>query len=838
MLRSRRALLLGATLLVAGCGWSARPPVSIALRAHVARELGERQRGFDAPAKAMDFYVRQRAPFGKPLPAEKYLDAQQHIRNMLASAADDNRRGPRAAASVGGIVGWRGIGPGDIGGRTRALAIHPVDHNIMYAGGVSGGVWKTTDGGQAWTPLDDFLPNLAVATIAIDPTDPEVIYVGTGEGFYPVSSPTTEAIFLRGLGIFKSQDGGATWSHLAATINSNFYYVNDIRISPDDAQQLFAATWRGVYRSLDAGQTWTRVLRGSTLNQVGCTELAVRSDTSPPVMFAAFGSLQSDGIYRSIDHGSTWSKLTTGLPTSDQGRITLAIAPSDQNVMYACIAQNFAGADEIGALQGVYRSVDGGTTWEQRVNLALPVGKNLLGNQLAIACMPGQGYHQGWYDNAIVVDALDPEVVWVGGVDVQRSDDGGVTWGLVSAWWQYTYNGLPEEPNYCHADIHRLLLHPEYDGSSNQSLFVCSDGGIFRTDNPRAATTTSICDWTPPAEVNFTSLNNGYDTIQFYHGDADLASGRLLGGAQDNGSFRATAPDGADWQRTFGGDGGYCAIDPRNPNVLYVEIQFFPQIYKSINGGQTFIKRVTGITGDSGSFINPIAMDQVNPSILWACGNRPWRTTNGANSWAAAGPDFSPGAAISAVAIAPSNHEIVYLGFSDGYVQRSDDALAANPTWVSRSSGLRAGTGYVSWVEIDPVDPDVAYATYSTFGGGKIFKTINGGVSWANVTGSGLTGLPDLPVNCVAINRIDRDLVYAGTDLGVFVSESGGTTWIADDAGLPHTIVESFDWQGSGRLVAFTHGRSVFVTDVRTPLALDDGGPIDAGGAQSIPPPP
>src|SRR5262245_54209130 len=231
--QSVSAILLSA-LIVVGCAQTLKPLDYPGVREHIAHEARESKRPFDAPAEAMEFYVRQRAPFGQPLPVEKYLDAQQHIRAMLAHRS----AGPAAIGNAptagpsgeprsepigqpGGIRGWRGIGPGQIGGRTRALAIHPVDHNIMYAGGVSGGVWKTTDGGQSWTALDDFLPNLAVGAIALDPSNPNVIYVGTGEGFYPVASPTVEAIFLRGLGIFKSLDGGATWTHLPSTINTN-----------------------------------------------------------------------------------------------------------------------------------------------------------------------------------------------------------------------------------------------------------------------------------------------------------------------------------------------------------------------------------------------------------------------------------------------------------------------------------------------------------------------------------------------------------------------------------------------------------------------------------------
>jgi hypothetical protein len=227
----RFAILVAvAVTLVAGCATPPRPVDYPGVRAHIEQETREKKNTFDAPAEAMEFYVRQRAPFGQPLPVEKYLDAQQHIRAVLAQRAADGaaigrgalphtRDEPRGGATgqPGGIRGWRGIGPGDIGGRTRALAIHPLDHEIMYAGGVSGGVWKTTDGGQSWTALDDFLPNLAVASIAIDPIDPDVLYVGTGEGYYPVSSPTVEAIFLRGLGIFKSIDGGATWTTRIST---------------------------------------------------------------------------------------------------------------------------------------------------------------------------------------------------------------------------------------------------------------------------------------------------------------------------------------------------------------------------------------------------------------------------------------------------------------------------------------------------------------------------------------------------------------------------------------------------------------------------------------------
>jgi len=786
-------------------------PDDESVRSTIYHKLQEAPKSFDKPKKAMEFYVRQRALFGGSLPVEAYLTAQKHIQNMRERQLKNVCLIPLSNGKPGNIQGWHCIGPGNIGGRTRALIIHPTDHNTMIAGGVSGGVWKTTDGGMNWVPLNDFMPNLAVCSLAMDPVDPSVIYLGTGEGYYPVSSPTQEELFLRGLGIFKTNDGGNTWTHLSQTVNSGFYYVNDLKISSANHLHIFAATQTGVWRSLDGGQNWTLQKPSSGSSLVGCTELAMRTDTSPPTLFAAFGSLYPDGLYRSTDNGDTWIKMSNGFAGVRKGRIALAIAPSDQNRIYACVAQNVFGSNGYGALYGVWRSMDGGDTWEQRVNMELDIGKHLLSNPIAGICFD-QGYSQGWYDEVIAVDPINPDIVWVGGVDLQRSDDGGVTWGLASAWWQYTSE---DRVNFCHADIHRILFHPDFDGVENQTLFVGSDGGIYRCDNARADVTTAVCSWVPPSEVEFTSLNHGYATIQYYHGDVSRTSSRFIGGAQDNGSSMVDAVDSPeDWREVLGGDGGYCAIDHTNPDIIYAEWQNFPQISKSMDGGITFHLAVNGITNDTGAFIVPFAMDPTDPLILWTGGQKPWRTTNGAELWVSAGADFNPGGLTSAVAIAPSDSGVVYFGFSDGYVHRTSDGLSDLPMWSNVSPGLRGGNGYVSWITVHPTETDIAYVTYSTFGGGKVFRTVDGGEGWADITGSGLTGLPDLPVHCLAVNPNDTDILYVGTDLGVFISEDGGETWIPDNAGMPHTTVENFAWQNPSTLVAFTYGRSVFRTFV------------------------
>ncbi len=791
----------GSALLAAAWLAAPAPTMPPAARAALAEKINRPPKPFDKPAEAALFFAAQRAPFGEPVPVERYVAARQWLAQRPAAL-----RG----AGPGGLQGWQEIGPGNVGGRTRAFAFHPDNPDVIFVGGVTGGIWKSVDAGQNWQVVDDMLPNIGITDIVFDPGDSDVLYAATGEGYYPVvNNPNTEDTFLRGNGIFQSVDGGATWNQIPATDTPDFHWVNEIIVSPANSQHLFAATSTGVWRSLNGGVTWGRRLAAQGNSLVGCLELAIRTDTDPPTVFAGMGSFLPDGLYRSTDNGRTFQKLTSGLPTAQQGRIEIAIAPGNQDIIYASIAENFNGT--AGKLKGVYRSLDGGDTWAQRVNLDVTLHQSLLSNPLAGICLD-EDYSQGWYDHALLVDPTDSDVVFLAGIDLFRSDDGGVTWGLASAWWQKPYL-TPGGPNYCHADIHTLRLHPDYDGNLNQTMYVCSDGGVYRSDNVRAATTTAVCTWDPPSEVTFTNLNQSYGTIQFYHGAALGSPLRILGGAQDNGSLMTT--DGAlnNWAQVFGGDGGYCAIDPVMPNRLYVETQFFPNIRKSVDGGANFTSANEGIDDGGGLFIAPIAMDPVDSTRLWTGGTRAWRTKNRAINWVGVSPDFDPGFHISAIAIAPSQPRTVYLGFSDGYAYRSDDALGPAPTWTPIHPP-RAGTAFLSWITVHPTDPLRAYATYSTFGGNKIYRTSDGGASWTNITGTPPNRIPDIPINTVAINPLDDRVLYAGTDLGVFVSLDDGVNWQPDTAGMPPVPVENFVWLDDQTLVAFTHGRGVLQTSV------------------------
>ncbi len=773
-------------------------------------------RKFDQPDEAANFFLQQRlAPGASELPLEHLVAEAKKLRERQAQ-----RAALRGASSSGDIDQWQELGPGNIGGRTRTIVIDPTAPDTMYAAGVNGGIWKSFDAGATWTPLDDFLPNLAVSALTMDPTNTNILYAGTGEGVFPgTSSP-------RGMGIFKSVDAGATWNLLDGTVNvtpaNAFQYVHKVVISPNDSDRIYAGTRTGVWRSLDGGVSWSVVLSNprfiggfpSTNGcDVGCIDLVLRSDSNPDILFAAFGSFENDGLYRSLDGGDTWVEFVTG---TNQGRMSLAIAPSNNDVIYISMADNGTGG-AVGQLVNIFRSIDGGDTYEGRVDFQSLVGPWLLSNlALATGCIPAPVYSQGWHDNAIAVDPVDPDSVWVGGIDLFRSDDGGQTFGITGYWFADQTSLIPNE-KYLHADQHFVVFHPDYDGVANQTMYVGDDGGVFRTPNARAATSQEDCPHVGagalPA-IEWIDVNNGYGVTQFYHGDSAKETSAFAGGTQDNGTNQVLAVGAPNsWSRIFGGDGGYVAIDPFNAQTMYVEIQFFPEIRKSIDGGLTFTLAVDGITDTDGLFITPFAMDQNDPQVLWTGGRRPWRTMNGAASWETAGPDFLGAATISAFGISPTDGNDVYLGFNNGFVARSTNALSASPTWTVSSSGLLIG-GWVSSVNVDPVNPEIAYCTYSNFNVPHVFRTTNGGATWASIDGFGAGALPDIPAHWIEVRPTNSNQLYLATELGVFASDDAGATWNPASPNLPTTVVESLDFKDNNTLVAFTHGRGAFLASL------------------------
>ncbi len=797
------------------------PPIRAALE---KREL----RSQDNPGEAMKFNLKKRLPKGEAsLPVERYVTAKVQMERMARfDLATGKPLAPlvRETAPLGAefpdgaiepadersLASWSPLGPGNIGGRTRTLVIDPRTPRVMYAGGVDGGVWKTTNAGTSWTALGDQLTNLAVTALVIDPTSSTTLYAGTGEGVFNLDA-------IRGLGIYKSTNSGTAWTSLAATRNANFHYVNDLVISSRNRERLYAATRTGVWRTTNGGSTWTRIFNPGVTD--GCFDLAIRTDKTNDVVFAACGSFTSGSVHRNVKAESTATWVPV-LRENGMGRTSLAIAPSNQNIIYA-LADSLASGDYQFGLHAVFRSTASGDpgSWTAQVrNTDAKKLNTLLLSNPVIAQLAECGFgdtnsfvNQGWYDNVIAVDPKDPNRVFAGGVDLFRSDDGGKNWGVISYWWA---EGPPDAPSYAHADQHAIVFHPQYNGTTNQVLFVGGDGGITRTQNARAKSGKGldVCD---PAlgKVAWRKLNNGYEVTQFYHGAVFPDGASYFGGTQDNGTVIGTNATGRNaWVKILGGDGGYVAVDPTNTQTLYAE-NFGLSIQKSIDGGDSF-EDVTGDIDDGGFiFIAPFAMDPSEPQRLWTGGAFIWRTDDGAGTWtrastAVAGDDDS---LVSAVGIAPNNPHRVLVGLSDGFIHRNDSALGAD---ASEWPVALPRDGFVSSIAFDPGDDLVAYATYSTFGGDHIWKTSDGGENWTPADGSGATGIPDIPVLSIAVDPARRNVLYAGTDLGVFVSNNSGATWAVANTGFAAVSTEHLQVHvapgGEETLFAFTHGRGAW----------------------------
>ncbi len=831
-------LTFGAFLALPAGAQTAAPAAAAPAGKHAApsvvrpklQQLEKEPLRHDKPAEAMEYLRQRRAPSGqKDVPVERYLTAFRQMetmpqyssakREVLPSRAALAAKGISAVTDASSLNGWTSLGPGNIGGRTRALVIDPANPQNMYAAGVAGGVWKSTNGGASWTPLGDLLANIAVNTLVLSPKNPNVLYAGTGEGYFNGDA-------IRGAGIFKSIDGGASWTQLAGTAGTDFHYVNKIVVSAQRPARIYAATRTGVWRSLDSGATWSNVFNPQI--QGGCLDLAIRTDRAADIVFASCGTFDQATVYRNMaaEASGTWKPV---LSDPGMGRTSLAIAPSNQNIVYALASKNAAGEFQDG-LHAVFRSTNGGSTWTAQVRNTSSKKLNtvLLSNPIIAffkECFDVDGFliNQGWYDNVIAVDPKDPNRVWVGGIDLFRSDDGGKSWGVASYWWAQLTDGS-FLPTYAHADQHVIVFHPRYNGTTNKTMFVGDDGGLYKTRNARAATartTAGVCDPTVGA-FQWEDLNNGYAVTQFYHGLPYPDGTSYFGGTQDNGTIRGNDTDGSEgWTEILGGDGAFVAIDPTDTDVLYASTPGLA-LRKSTDGGQTFSLAISGITEDPGNFlfVTPYVMDPSNPQRLWIGGSRLWRTNDGADSWSAASrvvaSDQFP--YVSAIAVAPSDSNHVLAGTVEGFILRNSAALAA--TGTTRWQNNRPRQGWVSWLAYDPVDPNIAYATFSTFGGGAhVWKSTDGGATWSPLDGTGAGALPDVPVNTIVIDPSNTSHLYIGTDVGVFSSLDGGATWMVENTGFANVPVFALALETNPLtagplpvydLFAFTHGRGAW----------------------------
>lgn len=731
----------------------------------------------DHPDEAMRWRLETLQDENGEIPEDAWSRAREHIRQMEPPASS-GVWGVDGHLKDGGLTtgGWTSIGPGNIGGRLRSCVIHPANPAVMFAGSIAGGIWKTTNGGTSWSQVNDFMTNLAVTTMIMSPVNSNILYAGTGEGYFNYDA-------IRGNGVFKSTDGGSTWQQLASTNNSSWYYVNRLAITADGAAVL-AATNTGLYVTFDGGDTWQQYFDNPTQDvkiAPGTNDLAIAAGRG----FAAYYD----------DSTINWY-TATGLqePAGESPRVELAYASSNPLIVYASQDVNSG---------TLYRSTDGGRTYAQ-VN----TGTNYLGAQ-------------GWYDNVVWVDPTNPDTLVVGGIDLWRSTNGGSILTKISEW----YNS----PISAHADHHFIVHHPQFNGTSNTTVYFCNDGGIYRASNVYTVLGTS----------GWLELNNTLSVTQFYGGAGHPVSGVIIGGTQDVGTLRY-AGNSENWSFTYGGDGGQCAFDMNDSNYCYGEYVNL-RIFRSTNGGLSadYIcgqywngsawawKSAPYVIPDArdskADFIAPFVLDPNNSNRILGGGYSLWRTNDaktpntpfGGPSWeeikTALGSTSTT--RITAVTIFKNNSDIVMVGHNNGKVFRSINATNATPAWSDVSTGLPVRR--CTELCVDPGNSNVVYAAFSGFQANNLYKSTDGGTSWADATGSGTTGLPDAPVRAVTLHPNNSNWVYVGTEVGIFASEDGGATWSTSNAGPANCSVDDLFWMNNV-LVAATHGRGMFRITINT----------------------
>jgi photosystem II stability/assembly factor-like uncharacterized protein len=712
-----------------------------------------------------DWMYDQRAYPNNYIDRETYQEALLETKKALA---DQGKRGNPEK--------WKLAGPINIGGRITDLALHPTEQNIMYAGASVGGVWKSTDGGINWYPVFENAGANSVGNIAIAPSEPNTLYVGTGEAN---GSFASGAFF--GDGVWKTTDGGQSWTH-AGLEKTN--HIGRIAVDPADANRVFVAAAgvlygknedRGLFRTLDGGQTWKKVLYLS--DSTACIDVAINPQYTNTVFAATwerirypwqrrYGGLTSR-IYRSTDGGNSWQQLTTGLPpNSDQrGRIGLAIAPSSPNVIYASYTTN----PITNVFDGIYRSSDGGNTWWKKDDGSI---NNVYSSF-------------GWFFGNVRVAPDNADEVFCLGVPMFRSLDGGKSWAYADA-------GM-------HVDHHALEIHP-----LNPDFMVDgNDGGLYLSKDGSLS-------WEHVEVLPLT---------MFYQCEIDnLAPERLYGGTQDNGTLRTMTGNLDDWERILGGDGFHVIVDPTDNKYVYAEYQY-GNFFRSNDGGENFTFSFSGGYDDRKNWNTPVVIDPSNPATLYYGSNILYRSTNRGESWGAISGDLTKGlhpsgslafGTISTIAVAPSNPKTIYVGTDDGTVQVTFDG---GNTWKNISSGIP--DRYVTELAVHPADASTAFVTLSGFRHvdyqPHILMTNDGGTTWKDISGN----LPEIPINDVIVDPQFNDVLYIANDLGVWYSPNLGGVWDVLGSDMPLTVVNDLVFHANTRtMVAATFGRSLQKIDL------------------------
>ena len=639
------------------------------------------------------------------------------------------------------------------GGRVPAIACHPTNAAIAYIGSASGGVWKTDNSGVNWTPLTDAMPNMNHGAITIDRTFPNTVYAGTGE--YTSGS--------QGDGLYRTLDSGQTWSSLATSTTLGNQCSGLEVISGSTAATPSAIHWTGsggYRRSTNGGATWTN--GGVTAS---CSSLAVnRSD--PQQLYIAQSGI---GIQKSTNGGTSFTLLTGGLPTADLVRIVLAISSSAPSTLYAAFVNSSA------CLEGLYKTVDGGTNWTK------------------LTATPNFPSPQGYWDLTIGVDPTNPNHVYCGGVSpiyaiagVIETTNGGTSWTEISA------SG---------GNIHPDQQYIAFD-ANNIPWFGC-DGGVWRRVNNSWVN----CNSTLAANQNYSIAQHPLDP------------NRMMVGTQDNGSAATTSASLA-WPQIMGGDGGYGAYDSSNFSTLYTTYVYLT-IWRYVNTTQTCISDAAW-ENDPRELISPLVIDVNAPNTLYCGTNRIWRNVaaSTSSSWTnISDTTIANGGTISAIATVKNLPNVVWVGNSLGGVWRT---LNSGKTWQQ----MRSSDGVcITTIAAKPSNHNSAFISRNTASGSRVLQTHNG-TTWINVTET----LPEnINAKTIAVDwGRSVPTIYLGSGAGIYATFTLGALWIKNGTDLPNVNIGQLEINPTERtIIVGTYGRGAWRSPMPLPPDINADGRVD-----------
>jgi len=730
--------------------------------------------------KRLEWFYRPRMNEQDVFPRE-FIDKQKEVeyaKSQLKAGSEYLSAQWTTIGPVGIDFSADGMVPhwGVVSGRARGLAVHPTNPDIVYAGAASGGIWKTTDGGQNWVDKSGELNSLTFGAIAIDPSNPEVVFAGTGEYHWILTER-----FYSGDGLYKTTNGGDNWIKVNAEFGTVTHF-SDLVVSPHNPNLIMAAIAKnlqetapneGIWRSEDGGQHWVCVLPGE-----GMYDLSFHP-VDANIVIAACGNEQTQaGMLMSSDGGLTFTPINTGLPASNHiGRIQFDLSVSNPSVMYAVIFDKYPLPG--GMTTSVFKSVDGGALWDQ-----ISEGINLC-----------EFSDQGFYDLCIAVNPTNPDHVFMGNVEFIQSTNG----ETFSPVRNPTAPGGGSNPfdSYTHLDHHIIRYAP----SDPSIVYVGCDGGVFKSND---------------SGTSFHSVNTGIHSIQSYRLASHISNPDILySGAQDNG-FISTHDRGATpYKLELLGDGTECFVDYSNPDII-----FFATIGgyfgRSANGGQSWELLVDPITlNDSSAFLCPYWQHPTNPEIIYGClKQKLYKSTDKGLSWEYTTTSPITGSAIYSAAQSPVNPNNIMVAARNGELSLVHSSNGGG-NWqdITGNLGILSGGNFMR-LQADPFDGNTFYLLKNAYSGAIVVKTTDFGATWTDIS----SNLPKVPVNDIFIDKVNAGVMYLGNDFGVYRTDNSGESWERMNNGMPFVPVLDFDcfnFDDTRFLRVATYGRGIFELDLQ-----------------------